>query len=216
MICMMILQITRDKIKPRYYEMALIKCPECGEDISTAADVCPHCGFPLKKKTETKIEPKDDFPKPISSSWINEWKNKTRKTKEIWTWLFILSIIGFVISIVLLVNDQEIVFDGYYGGTYEEIKPVHLVFSIVFFLALLITFSFWISVLIGVRVRTRQFDSYIVLVYTGFKNLLIVENQIQDSGYFTRYLYGSLPNKKQVYASISAWDASVNIGIVKE
>ncbi len=27
--------------------MALIKCPECGRDVSTAAKVCPGCGFPI-------------------------------------------------------------------------------------------------------------------------------------------------------------------------
>lgn len=31
--------------------MALIKCPECGMQISTQADRCPHCGAPAKKKT---------------------------------------------------------------------------------------------------------------------------------------------------------------------
>jgi RNA polymerase subunit RPABC4/transcription elongation factor Spt4 len=31
--------------------MALIKCPECGQMVSDKADVCIHCGFPLKKKT---------------------------------------------------------------------------------------------------------------------------------------------------------------------
>ena len=28
--------------------MALIKCPECQKDVSTAAETCPHCGYPLK------------------------------------------------------------------------------------------------------------------------------------------------------------------------
>lgn len=30
--------------------MALIKCPECGKEISDTAKVCPHCGYkkPLK------------------------------------------------------------------------------------------------------------------------------------------------------------------------
>lgn len=27
--------------------MALIQCPECGGNVSTAAAVCPHCGFPI-------------------------------------------------------------------------------------------------------------------------------------------------------------------------
>jgi len=25
--------------------MALVKCPECGKDVSTTAMKCPHCGF---------------------------------------------------------------------------------------------------------------------------------------------------------------------------
>lgn len=38
--------------------MALIKCPECGRDVSTAADACPHCGYPIAKMRikETKNE----------------------------------------------------------------------------------------------------------------------------------------------------------------
>lgn len=30
--------------------MALIKCPECEANISSKAENCPHCGFPIKKK----------------------------------------------------------------------------------------------------------------------------------------------------------------------
>lgn len=29
--------------------MGLIKCPECGKEISDKADVCIGCGFPIKK-----------------------------------------------------------------------------------------------------------------------------------------------------------------------
>ncbi len=40
--------------------MALIKCPECGKEISDKASVCIHCGFPLNLLSEgdisTKIE----------------------------------------------------------------------------------------------------------------------------------------------------------------
>jgi len=31
--------------------MALIKCAECGKDVSTKAERCPHCGAPVRKKT---------------------------------------------------------------------------------------------------------------------------------------------------------------------
>lgn len=33
--------------------MALIKCPECGQDISDKADKCIHCGYSLNQATST-------------------------------------------------------------------------------------------------------------------------------------------------------------------
>lgn len=30
--------------------MALIKCPECGKEISDKAQKCIHCGYPLKSE----------------------------------------------------------------------------------------------------------------------------------------------------------------------
>ena len=36
--------------------MALIKCPECGKEVSTAAKACPHCGFPLAFRNETQTD----------------------------------------------------------------------------------------------------------------------------------------------------------------
>lgn len=35
--------------------MALIKCRECGKEVSTKADVCPHCGAPQKKQQRKPI-----------------------------------------------------------------------------------------------------------------------------------------------------------------
>lgn len=29
--------------------MAIIKCPECGQDVSDSAMKCPHCGKQLRK-----------------------------------------------------------------------------------------------------------------------------------------------------------------------
>lgn len=33
--------------------MALIKCPECGREVSDTAPTCPHCGYQLKKSITT-------------------------------------------------------------------------------------------------------------------------------------------------------------------
>lgn len=34
--------------------MALIKCPECGREVSTMAVSCPHCGCPINSSTQSK------------------------------------------------------------------------------------------------------------------------------------------------------------------
>ena len=36
----------------------LINCPECGKEISDAADKCIHCGFPIEKYLKIKAEEK--------------------------------------------------------------------------------------------------------------------------------------------------------------
>ena len=50
--------------------MALIKCPECGKEISDKAKACPECGYELKQNVEaTKQESffKKNKTKKISS-----------------------------------------------------------------------------------------------------------------------------------------------------
>ena len=36
--------------------MAMIKCPECGKDISDKAAACPNCGCPVAKTNEINNE----------------------------------------------------------------------------------------------------------------------------------------------------------------
>jgi len=42
--------------------MALIKCPDCGNDVSTAALACPHCGRPVSLESSAR----PGTPPPIS------------------------------------------------------------------------------------------------------------------------------------------------------
>ncbi len=37
--------------------MALVKCPECGNAVSTEAPACPSCGFPVAAKMATQSKP---------------------------------------------------------------------------------------------------------------------------------------------------------------
>lgn len=36
--------------------MALIECPECGEEISEKAEACPNCGVPLSPPRESSAD----------------------------------------------------------------------------------------------------------------------------------------------------------------
>ena len=38
--------------------MSLVPCPECGREISTAAEACPHCGYPIRPSTRAPAGPK--------------------------------------------------------------------------------------------------------------------------------------------------------------
>lgn len=37
--------------------MALVKCPDCGKEVSTEAKACPHCGRPSTSSTPTQPTP---------------------------------------------------------------------------------------------------------------------------------------------------------------
>ena len=51
--------------------MALIKCPECGKEISDKAKACIHCGFPLDEKVDTVVVPPKKQ-KTVASYMCNE------------------------------------------------------------------------------------------------------------------------------------------------
>lgn len=64
--------------------MALIKCPECNNDVSDLTKTCIHCGFPLKVKEKKKLSIKIDL------------KNLSQKNKLL---LIIIPVVVLVLSI---------------------------------------------------------------------------------------------------------------------
>lgn len=50
--------------------MALIKCRECGKDISNQAMACPQCGYPLRQKTLKRPEGKIQLQSILSMGLI--------------------------------------------------------------------------------------------------------------------------------------------------
>ena len=73
--------------------MPLIKCPDCKKDISSFAEACPHCGYPLakiKKQEEMRIRREEHLkhaPTPSCSNCsyyrkIQKWNNSIEIFEE--------------------------------------------------------------------------------------------------------------------------------------
>ncbi|SEM59376.1 hypothetical protein SAMN04487770_15021 [Butyrivibrio sp. ob235] len=90
--------------------MALIKCPECGKEISDQAECCPSCGCPINE--EPRIITNNDFENSIDAA-----KRKSGKT------LIILGIICWIGSFVtaisiaddLLMDKVSYIYSGYHS-----------------------------------------------------------------------------------------------------
>lgn len=72
--------------------MALIKCPECGQDVSSEANTCIHCGYPLKKN----INQPEEQPKPTGTQIIGYRGGPGG--------VLTLYIIGFIIGLLVLIG----------------------------------------------------------------------------------------------------------------
>ncbi len=79
--------------------MALIKCPECGKEISDTCDQCIHCGYKLKNET-----------KPINQQ--NNVAEQPRRRRRLPTWAIILIVLGSI-PIVIAILAPLIYLIGY-------------------------------------------------------------------------------------------------------
>src|SRR5204863_4816365 len=51
--------------------MALINCPECGQQVSTEAETCPACGYPVAERAPGKAADLQTVLLEVRPSW---WK----------------------------------------------------------------------------------------------------------------------------------------------
>ena len=81
--------------------MALIKCPECGNQISDKATSCPHCGY------------------PIASTKDNEINNNIRSFTVAYRggpgYRLPVNIIGFIAGIAALIGTIFMIIRGYFS-----------------------------------------------------------------------------------------------------
>lgn len=91
-------------------DMALIKCPECGKEISDAAESCPNCGYPIKGQQQ------------IGDS---DGLGKGQETKKLKTVLFI--VVG-IILVVIVCGGMYLVYALCYAVAYT--KPVREIYGL--------------------------------------------------------------------------------------
>ena len=101
--------------------MALIKCPECGKEISDTAKQCPNCGFVLKKEPSMKEKIMNEGTEVVSSM-----KPVLNKYKRILFCVltFIASLVVF--SIVWAIVGNDIFEDGWWWGAIAMLIPTIL------------------------------------------------------------------------------------------
>ncbi len=94
--------------------MALMRCPECGKEISSQAGKCPNCGYPLFGSTRVPV---NDLPSDIPSTGLNvlafciplvglilycvNLGQYPRKAQAIGKWALIGFIVWFICTIFL-------------------------------------------------------------------------------------------------------------------
>lgn len=78
----------------------IIKCKECGGDVSDKAATCPHCGYSMKSNTKTddglKINPKSDWtPSPTKQNVAPKIKKEKKKHGCLWGIVLVICVLGF-------------------------------------------------------------------------------------------------------------------------
>jgi len=84
--------------------MALIKCEECGKEVSDKAETCPHCGAPVesgeKGIEEDKSKKQNGKGEQTSKSTDADQAKKVGCGKKVLYGIFILIVFGIIMSII--------------------------------------------------------------------------------------------------------------------
>lgn len=115
-----------------YKTMALIKCPECGKEISDKASSCPGCGYPIKQGTldssilkseEASSDTPDENNKESISDQITEKSKmhlKQVKPVHVIISFICVVIIGAVIAFIRINGQYNDAVQAYESGNYED------------------------------------------------------------------------------------------------
>ena len=101
--------------------MSLIKCPECGGNVSDMAEKCPHCGISIQFNSDNTILQNDHIDN--IQQRIEPKTDKRKKNKKL---IFFTAIVIMVVAVICVVyfcffKESLLPFGVKWGDTYEEI-----------------------------------------------------------------------------------------------
>lgn len=86
--------------------MALIKCPECGREVSDKASKCPQCGFPIRESMGANGKEQEESPTEDFSVQQHDEPNKKKKPLIVIGVLAVI-LIGIVIVGALILSKRN-------------------------------------------------------------------------------------------------------------
>jgi hypothetical protein len=181
--------------------MSLIICPECGKEISSQAESCPHCGFPIKKIIDEVVKNPSNKSEPLKdTTWTAKWFKKASSLKaslaQLWIANLGIAIIMYIVCFTLK----------------ESVKTIlYLILGRIFIGLSGVIFIIFIVSLISTKVKRMKIDGYTIVVYaTLINHILIIENKIVEKT-SNRTLNGKLPNGREIIVNIALPDSSIQI-----
>lgn len=102
--------------------MALTKCLECKKEVSTLANICPHCGAPVEQ-IETKKEQVIIEHPPVTEQTIIEPSLKSTKKNNNKELMIIGVIIIILLAVLITMKTQEIGFFNTESSSTKEDEP---------------------------------------------------------------------------------------------
>ena len=144
--------------------MALIRCPECGKQISSRAKACPHCGFPM-----------DDVVKPNEEELVIEpilERKKSSIVASVFLFLFLEIVFtgGFVFCVLLNVFKPEF---------FQSLTGLFIVLMLLFGAASLIAIAGLVVTIIDRAKNNNRLDKELIkydkeqklLIFYSFKDI---------------------------------------------
>ena len=187
--------------------MALIKCPECGREISSMAESCPHCGYPIHKsqssenssvanpfsnnksyqdnpfdkpkQTQRRIGGTCSIPSNSLPEWAKKWTGRRNRIRVIWFLVDVMTVFSFFVA--------------YLSTHIFALFIITIVFAILFAIPAGLARS--------IRTEVQKCDDHVIVVHSSFYKYLLVDGEIL-SKVTSKTLEGYLPDGRKVIAVI--------------